>query len=102
MRHGQLRRQLAQGSFRQLIEKIFTKIEADSHAIEADQTGHVLDMIDIVIERALLPARANQNGVYADHSSELTNRFDLVITDVALDIEKLARVRVRNDRRLLR
>src|SRR3984893_1328859 len=102
MRRSQLGRELLDHARRQLLKEIFAKVEANTDAIDADERDHMLDMIDIMIDRGLFLVLTDQDRVDANYSAALPDDLDLVIADVALDIVKLARVRMRNDQRLCR
>src|SRR5882762_2562527 len=102
MRRGQLCRKLGSHLLRQLLKEILAKIKTDPDAVDSDQVYHVLDMIDITIERARLGIRANENRIHADNATALTDNLDLLVADVALDVVKLSYVRVRNDERFAR
>ena len=62
----------------------------------------MLDMIDVMINRASLLGRTDQDRVDADHAAALADRFDLIIADVPLHVVEFARVGVRNDQWLFR
>ena len=87
-------RELLLSGFGPLPVNELEKIKADPDAVDPDQIRYVLDVIDVVIERALFFSRAHENAVGADHSAPLTDHFDLFITNVALDVVVTADVRV--------
>ena len=60
----------------------------------------MLDLIDVVVERAFLFSRAHEDGVDTDYSAPCTDLPDLFIANVALDVVVPANVRVRHDGRL--
>src|ERR1041385_4736567 len=64
----------------------FKKIETNSHAIDANQTCHVLDVINVPIQRGLGTIRTDDRCIDSDYSATLTDHLDLVITDVAFDV----------------
>src|ERR1700757_3216396 len=102
MWRGQLCSKLGPHLRRQLLEEIFAKIKTDPDAVDSDQTYHVLNVIDVTIEGAAFRIPTNENRVYPDNTAALADDLDLLIADVALDIVKLSRVRVRNDERFAR
>src|ERR1043166_708077 len=99
MRRGQLVREILFLRFRPLRIDELEEIEADADAIDADQFRDVLDMIDVAIERALVPVWTDEDRIDADDSAALADHPDLFVADVALDVVKFSRIRVRNDRR---
>src|SRR5439155_22974458 len=86
--------------FRTLPINEFEEIEADPHTIDADQTRDVLDMIDITVQRGLLLCGTDQDRIDTNDAPALTDHFDLLVADVALNIVKFSGVRVRNNQRL--
>src|SRR5437773_5266587 len=97
MRLGQLCSQLGPHLLRQLLEEILAKIKTDSDAVDADQAYHILDVMHITIERARFGIPTNENCVYPDNAAAFADDFDLLVADVALDVAKFSRIRVRND-----
>src|SRR5262249_12513571 len=75
----------------------FEKIKADSDAVNANQIGDMLNVIDVTIHRAFFFLRAHQDGIYADDTAALPNHFDLLIVNIALDVVIAADVCVRHD-----
>src|SRR5260370_18398768 len=57
----------------------------------------MLDVINIMIERTVWRIRINQKRIDSDNAAALADRFDLLVADVAFDVVKFSRVRVRND-----
>src|SRR6266446_4243282 len=102
MRRGQLCSKLGPHLLRQLLEEILTKIKTDSDSVDSDQAYHVLEVIDITIERARFGIRTNEDRVYPDNTTAFTDDLDLLVAHVALDVVKLSCVRVRNDERFTR
>src|SRR5262249_18546655 len=102
MRLSQLRGKLSPHLFRQLLEEIFAKIKTDPDPVDSDQTHHVLDVIDITIQRGRFGIRTDKNRIYPDNAAALTDDHDLLIADVALDVVKISSIRVRNDKWLAR
>src|ERR1700736_4314198 len=47
----------------------FEKVEADRDAIDPDQVAHVLDVIDVAIERGFFLARTDEHGIDADDAA---------------------------------
>ena len=94
MRLGQLCRKLGSHLLRQLLKEILAKIKTNPDAIDADDVYYVLDVIDIVIDRAVFGVPAHEDRIYADHTPALTNHPELLVADVALDVVKLPHVRV--------
>src|SRR5205809_7474371 len=97
MRLGQLCTKLGPHFLRQLLEEIFAKIKTDPDAVDADQAYHVLNMIHITIERAGFGIWTNENRIYPHNATALTDNLDLLVADVALDVAKFSRIRVRHD-----
>jgi len=79
------------------LKKILAKIKTDPDTVDSDEIDHVLDMIDITIDRARFGILANENRIYPHNTTALTDNLDLRVADVALDVVKLSHVRVRND-----
>ena len=102
MRLGQLCSKLSPHLHRHLLEEILAKIKTDPDSIHSDQAYHVLDVIDIMIDRAAFGFRTNENRVYANNTAALADDLDLLVADVALDVAKLSHVGVRNDERFAR
>src|SRR5262245_28422125 len=102
MRLGQLCRKLRLYLLRQLLEEILAEIKTDPDAVDSNQAYHVFDVIDITIKRARFGIRTNENSVYPDNTAALADDLDLRVADVALDVVKLSRIRVRNDERFAR
>src|ERR1700720_1038981 len=102
MRLGQLCGKLGPHLRRQLLEEILTKIKTNADAVDSDQAYYVLDVVDITIERARFGIRTNENRVYPDNTTALTDDLHLLVADVALDVVELPYVRVRNDERFAR
>src|SRR6266571_1437554 len=75
----------------------FEKIKADSDAVNADQIGDMLDVIDVTIHGALFFPEAHQHGIYADYAAAFADHLDLLITNVALDVVIAADICVRHD-----
>src|SRR5437867_3964764 len=100
MRRGQLCGELGPHVLRQLLEEIFAEIKTDPDAVDSNQTYHVLNVVDITIERAGFGTRTNENRIYPDNATAFPDNRDLLVADVALDVVKLSCVRVRNDERL--
>jgi hypothetical protein len=71
--------------------------EPDPHAVDPGQLDQVLDLVGVAVERAVLGARANQHGVGADHPAARSDRADVLVAAVALDVVELARRGVRDD-----
>ena len=102
MRLGQLCSKVGSHALGQLLKEIFAKIKTDPDSIHSDQAYHVLDVIDIMIDRAAFGFRTNENRVYANNTAALADDLDLLVADVALDVVKLSHVGVRNDERFAR
>src|SRR3954451_3154231 len=102
MRHGHFRCQFTNRGLRQLAKKVFTKIKTNRDAVDPNQSDHMLDVIDIMIDRALLFVRTDENRVYTDHATPFPNQPDLFVANVAFNVIKLPNVRVRNDQRFAR
>ena len=83
--------------FRPLPVDKLEEIEADRDAVDPDQIAHVLDVIDVAIEGSFLLLWTYQDGVDSDDPTPRADGFDLVVGDVALDVEIFSRVRVRDD-----
>ena len=75
----------------------FEKIKADSDAVNADQIGDMLDVIDVTIHGALFFPGAHQHGIYADYAAAFADHLDLLIANVALDVVVAADICVRHD-----
>ena len=99
---GQFCSKLVAHLLRQLLEEILAKIKTDPDAVDSDQAYHVLDVIDITINRARFAIRTYENRIYPDDTTALTDDLDLLVADVALDAVKLSHVGVRNDERFAR
>src|SRR5215467_13487224 len=97
MRRGQLCTKLSPHVLRQLLEEILAKIKTDPDAVDADQAYHVFDVIHITIERTHFAIPTNQDRVYPDDTAALADDLDLLVADVAFDVAKFSRVRVRHD-----
>src|SRR5215469_6010471 len=97
MRCGQFCGEVGSHALGHLLKEIFAKVKTDSDAVDADQAYHVLDVIQITIQSARFCIPTNKNRVYPNNTTTLTDDFDLLVADVAFDIVKLSRVRVRND-----
>src|SRR5438034_8443199 len=78
----------------------FEKIKSDSDAVNADEIGNMLDVIDVTIHGALFFPGAHQHGIYADDAAAFTDHLDLLIANVALDVVIAADICVRHDGRL--
>src|SRR5438874_10863074 len=102
MRRGQLCGKVGSHALGHLLKKILAKIKTDPDTVDSDEIDHVLDVIDITIDRARFGILANKNRVYPDYTTALADDLDLLVADVALDVVKLSRVRVRNDQRFAR
>ena len=102
MRLGQLCRKVGSHLLRQLLKEILAKIKTDPDAVDSDETYHVLNVIHITIERARFRIWTNEDRIYPDNTTALTDDLDLLVADVALDVVKLSHVRVRNDERFAR
>ena len=100
MRRCKFCSQLLLSGFGPLPVNELEKIKPDPDAIDPDQIRYVLDVIDIVVERALFFSRAHQDGVDTDNPAPFANHLDLFITNVALDVVVPANVRMRYDWRL--
>src|SRR4051812_27039753 len=83
--------------FRPLPVDKLEEIETDRDAVNPDQIAHVLDVIDVAIERRFFLVRTDQDRVDPDDAAPRANGFDLFVADIALDIEIFSRVRVRDD-----
>src|SRR6266540_5647900 len=99
MRLGQLCRKLGPHLLRQLLEEILAKIKTNPDAVDADEIDHVLDMIDITIDRARFRIWTNKDRIYPDNTAALPDDLDLLVADVALHVIKRSHVSVRNDER---
>ena len=93
-------RELLLSGFGPLSVNELKEIKTDPDTVDPYQLRDVLDMIDVMVERAFFFSRAHEDGVDADHPALFTNHLDLFITDVALDVVVLANVRVGHDWRL--
>src|SRR5438094_6020935 len=102
MRRGQLCGKVGSHALGHLLKEILAKIKTDPDAVDSDQAYHVLDVIDITINRARFGIRTNENRIYPDDTTALTDDLDLLVADVALDAVKLSHVGVRNDERFAR
>src|SRR4030095_8135580 len=78
--------------FRPLPINELKKVETDSNPFDADQVFHVLDVIDVAIERAFVFLWTDECGVNADHAAALPDHLDLLVTDIALDVVKFSGV----------
>src|SRR5262245_22801213 len=78
--------QLLLPRLRPLLIDEFEEIKADTDAVDSDQIHHVLDMINIMTERAFFFFWAHEDTIGADNAVPFTNHFDLFITNVALDL----------------
>src|SRR6476659_4090575 len=76
------------------------EIKSDPDAFDSDQVCDVLDMIDVIVERAFFFSRAHEDGVDADNPAPSTDHPDLFVTNIALDVVVPANVRMRYDRLL--
>src|SRR5438445_12876271 len=75
----------------------FEKIKADSDAVNADQIGDMLDVIDVAIHGALFFPGAHQHGIYADYAAAFADHLALLLPNVALDVVVSADIGVRID-----
>src|SRR6266487_835145 len=97
MRSGEFCFQLFPFGDGHLAPKEFAEVEANTHAIYSDEIRDVFEVIDVTIESRFLLLRANEYRVDADDAATRADHFDLFIADVAFDVVKIPRVRVRND-----
>src|ERR1044071_4684987 len=99
MRLCELRRQGLLGRFRPLAIEEFEEIKTDPHAINPDQAGDMLDVIDISVDRCLLFAWTHQHRVDSNNAAPLTDHPDLFVTEIALDIVITPGIAVGDDER---
>src|ERR1700730_14020711 len=66
--------------------KEFKEIETDPHAVNPNQAGDMLNMIDIPVERRLLLAWTHEHGIDPDDAAPFTNHPDLFVTRIAFDV----------------
>src|SRR5438094_8967487 len=97
MRRGQLCGKVGSHALGHLLKKILAKIKTDPDAIDSDQAYHVLDVIDIPIQRAAFGIPANENCVYSNDTAALADDLDLLVADIAFDVVEFSRIRMRND-----
>src|SRR6266853_601354 len=100
MRCGEFCSEFLLSRLRPLAIDEFEKIKADPDAVNADQIGDMLDVIDVTIHGALFFPGAHQHGIYADYAAAFADHLDLLIANVALDVVIAADICVRHDRRL--
>jgi hypothetical protein len=65
--------------FRPLAVDELEEIKSDPDAVDPDQLRDVLNMIDVVVERAFFCSRAHEDGLDADYPAPLANHLDLSI-----------------------
>ena len=94
MRRCKFCRELLLSGFGPLSVNELEEIKADPDAVDPDQIHDVLDMIEVVIERALFFSWAHEDGVDADDPAPFTDHPDLFVTDVALDVVIPSRTRM--------
>src|SRR5216117_829920 len=97
MRCGEFCGKLLLPRLRPLAIDEFKEIEADSDAVDADQIGDMLDVIDVTIHGAFFFPGAYQHGIYADYAAAFADHLDLLIANVALDVVIAADICVRHD-----
>mgnify|MGYP001791821798 CR=1 FL=1 len=100
MRRCQFCGELVLSRLRPLSVNELEEIKADADSIDTDQIRNMLDVVDVVIERAFFGSRAHENGIDADHSVTCPNHLDLFVTNVALDVVIATDVGVGHNRRL--
>src|SRR6476619_8389597 len=83
--------------FRPLSIDELEEIEPDPDAVDSDQIADMFDVVDVTIEGRFFLERADEDGVDPDHPATRADGFDLLVGDVALDVEIFSRVRVRDD-----
>ena len=102
MRRGQLCSELSLHLLGQLLQEILAKILTNPDAVNAYEIDHVLDMIDITIDRARFRIWSNKDCIYPDNTAALPDDLDLLVADVALDVIKRSHVSMRNDEQFAR
>jgi len=97
MRRGEFCSEVFLSRLRPLAIDEFEKIKSDSDAVDANDIGNMLHVIDVTIHGAFLFLRANEHGIYADDAAAFPDHFDLLIANVALDVVIAADICVRHD-----
>src|SRR5438876_1059826 len=102
MRTGEFCVKLFLPRLRPLAIDEFKEIETDPDAIDSDQIGDMLNVIDVTIESAFLFRWTDKHGIDPDYAAPGADHLDLCITDVALNIVIPAGICVRHNRWLAR
>jgi hypothetical protein len=96
---GELRLQFLLRRLGPLTIDEFKEIETNPDAINSNQTGHMLDMVNIAIKRGLLLTRTDEDGIDSNDAAPFPNHPDLFVANIALDVVIPARIGMRHDER---
>src|SRR4051812_37938394 len=97
MRTDERRFQLRALGRRHLREEKFAEIKTDAHAVDADESGHVFDVIDVTMERRFFRAWTNEDRVHSDDAPARADHPDLRVAHIALHIVEAPRIAVRHN-----